>query len=148
MSSRVFLIGSRYTSEKIRPLLSTSIEKHITGYGANSLYVGYRGDFDRMCLGVLRQLKEKYPSIMLYLVEPYAFSQPKIEAPQGFALYYPNIENVPLPLAIVEANKQMVKTCDYLIICPSAVGNSRKIMEMAKKIEKKGLIKVTVIENF
>ena len=82
----------------------------------------------------LRELREKYPSIKLYLVEPYALSQPKIEAPQGFALYYPNIENVPLPLVIVEANKQMVKTCDYLIICPSAVGNSRKIMEMAKKI--------------
>ena len=49
---------------------------------------------------------------------------------------------------LTEANKQMVKTCDYLIICPSVVGNSRKIMEIAKKREKKGLIKVTVIENF
>ena len=96
----------------------------------------------------LRELREKYPSIKLYLVEPYALSQPKIEAPQGFALYYPNIENVPLPLVIVEANKQMVKTCDYLIICPSAVGNSRKLLEFALKREKKELIKITVIENF
>ena len=96
----------------------------------------------------LRELREKYPSIKLYQVEPYALTQPNAEAPQGFELYYPEIERVPLPLAIVEANKQMVKTCGYLIICPSAVGNSRKIMEMAKKREKKGLIKVTVIENF
>lgn len=42
----------------------------------------------------------------------------------------------------------MVQHSDYLIICPSAVGNPRKIFEMAQKREKKGLIKVTVIENF
>ena len=88
-------------------------------------------------MGVLRELKEKYQNIMLYQVEPYALTQPNAEAPQGFELYYPEIEKVPLPLAIVEANKQMVKTCDYLIICPSAVGNSRKIMEMAKKKREK-----------
>ena len=85
---------------------------------------------------------------MLYLVEPYALTQPNAEAPKGFALFYPEIEKVPLPLAIVEVNKQMVKTSDYLIICPSAVGNNRKLLEFAQKREKKGLIKVTVIENF
>lgn len=121
-------MGGRYTSDRIKPKLYETIEQHITEYGANSFYVGSRGAFDRLAIGVLREYKEKYPSIMLYLVEPYALSQPKIEAPQGFVLYYPNIENVPLPLAIIEANKQMVKTCDYLIICPSAVGNSRKLL--------------------
>lgn len=145
---RVFLMGGRFTSEKIRPLLYKAIEKHITEYGANTYYVGHRGNFDRMCMGVLKELKEKYPSIMLYLVEPYALSQPKIEAPQGFELYYPEIEKVPLRLAIVQANKYMVQHSDYLVICPSAVGNSRRLLEFAQRREKKGLIKVTVIENF
>ena len=61
MSSRVFLIGSRYTSEKIRPLLSTAIEKHITEYGANAFYVGHRGNFDRICFGVFKGIKRKIP---------------------------------------------------------------------------------------
>lgn len=147
MSGRVFLIGGRYTSEKIRPLLSMAVEQHITEYGANAFYVGHRGNFDRMCIGVLRELKEKYPSIMLYQIEPYALTLPNIEAPKGFTLYYPEIEKTPLKLAIVQANKYMVQHSDYLIICPSAVGNSRKLLEIAKKLEKKGLIKVTVIEN-
>ena len=134
---RVFLMGGRYTSSKAEQPLKQAIEKHRTEYGANSFFVGHRGNFDRMCMGVLRELKEKYQNIMLYQVEPYALTQPNAEAPQGFELYYPEIEKVPLPLAIVEANKQMVKTCDYLIICPSAVGNSRKIMEMAKKKREK-----------
>lgn len=145
MDKTVFLMGGRYTSEKIRPLLNEVIEKHITEYGANSFFVGHRGNFDRICLGALRELKEKYPSIMLYLVEPYALTKPKAEAPQGFELYYPEIERVPLPLAIVEANKQMVKTSDYLIICPSGAGNSKRICEYAQRREKKGLIKVTVL---
>lgn len=85
---------------------------------------------------------------MLYQVEPYALTQSKIEVPQGFEIYYPEIEHVPLPLAIVQANRYMVKNSDYLIISPSAVGNSRKICEYAQKREKKGLIKITVIENF
>ena len=85
---------------------------------------------------------------MLYQVEPYALTKPNAEAPKGFALYYPEIEKVPLKLAIVQANMYMLQHSNYLIICPSAVGNSRKILEMAKKREKKGLIKVTVIENF
>ncbi len=145
---RVFLMGGRFTSEKIRPLLYEAIEKHITEYGANSFFVGSRGAFDSLAIGVLRELKEQYPHIMLYQIEPYALTKPNAEAPQGFALYYPNIEKVPLPLAIVEANKQIVKTSDYLIICPSAVGNSRKLLEFAQKREKKGLIKITLIENF
>ena len=110
MSAKVFLIGGRYTNEKIRPLLYEAIEKHIIEYGVNSFFVGHRGNFDRICLGVLRELKEKYPSIMLYQVEPYALTKSKTEAPEGFELYYPEIERVPLSLAIVEANKQMIKT--------------------------------------
>ena len=138
-------MGGRYTSEKVRLPLKAAIEKHINEYGANAFYVGHRGNFDRMCMGILSEVKEKYPSIMLYQVEPYALSQPKIEAPQGFALYYPEIEHVPLPLAIVQANRYMVKNSDYLIACPSAAGNSRKICEYAQRREKKGLLKVTLL---
>ncbi len=138
-------MGGRYTSDKVREPLKEAIEKHIIEYGANAFYVGYRGNFDRMCIGVLRELREKNHSIILYIVEPYALTKPKIEAPQGFTLFYPEIEHVPLPYAIVSSNRYMVQYCEYLIICPSAVGNSRKIVEFAQRREKQGLIKITLL---
>ena len=67
-----FFIGNKHTPNTIKEQLVNIVKKHIVEYGTNSFYVGHRGNFDRMCTGVLRELKEKYPSINLYVVEPYA----------------------------------------------------------------------------
>jgi len=141
-----FFIGNRYAPDSIRGQLSQVVEKHITEYGVNVFVVGNYGNFDRMVQGVLLGLKLQYTDIELYMLAPYALTQ-KVDVPRGFdgTLYPENLEKTPLSLAIVQANRYMVQHADYLIIHPSAVGNSRRIFEYARKREKKGLIKITLI---
>lgn len=141
-----FFIGNRHAPNSIREQLKEVIKKHITDYNVTTFIVGNYGNFDRMVIGVLIELKQQNKDIKLYLLAPYALTQ-KVEVPKGFVgtLYPDGLEFVPLPFAIVEANRYMIKNSDYLIACPSAVGNSRKIVEFAQRREKQGLIKITLL---
>ena len=140
-----FFIGSRHATSNILPQLAEAVKKHITEYGVNTFTVGHYGAFDSLVIGVLRELKKSYPDIVLYLLVPYALNQNR-EAPAGFnGTFYPEgLEKVPLRYAIVQANRYMVQHSDYLISYPG-VGNSRRIVEYARRREKKGLIKVTLL---
>lgn len=141
-----FFMGNRHTpSDVIEPLAET-IETHITEYGVTTFIVGRYGAFDSMVTSVLREKKNYHPDIQLYLLAPYALNQ-KVEAPEGFdGTFYPDgLETVPKPLAIVQANRKMVQTSDYLISYCHHIGNTRNIVEYAQKREKKGLIKVTLL---
>ncbi len=140
-----FFIGSRYTCNSIREQLSQIVEKHITEYGVTSFTVGHYGNFDRLVIGVLCEIKKLHQNIELNLLAPYALNQ-KVEAPEGFdGTFYPEgLEKTPYRLAIIQANHLMVKNCDYLIAHPGS-GNSRNIVEYAQRREKKGLIKVTLL---
>lgn len=140
-----FFIGSRYTSEDIKVLLEKAIEKHIREYYVTTFTVGHYGNFDRMVIWALREAKKRHADIKLYLLAPYALTQ-KIEIPKGFddSLYPDGLEKVPFRLAIIQANRYMVKNSDYLISYPG-FGNSRRILEYAQSLEKRGLIKVTLL---
>jgi len=140
-----FFIGSRYASWNIKELLKKTIKKHIIEYNVTTFTVGQYGNFDRMVICTLREVKKQHANIKLYLLTPYALTQ-KIEIPKGFdsTLYPDGLEKVPFRLAIVQANQYMVKHSDYLI-SHLGFGNSRKIVEYAKNLEKKGLIKVTLL---
>ena len=141
-----FFIGSRYTSDNIKEKLAEVIEKHIVEYGVTTFTVGRYGNFDSIVQGVLKDAKKRHPKIAIYLLLPYALTQ-KTDIPQDFdgTLYPDGLEKVPFRLAIVQANRYMIKTFDYLIAHPS-IGNSRKIVEYAQIREKKVLIKVTILE--
>lgn len=142
-----FFIGSRHSSSAITEQLVEVIEKHIIEYGVTTFTVGHYGNFDSLVISVLKEMKKKYTDIELYLLCPYALNQ-KREAPEGFdGTFYPEgLETVPFRLAIVQANRYMVKNSDYLIAHPG-IGNSRKIVEYAQRREKKGLIKVTLLQE-
>ena len=64
-------LGHRDSSEKIRPLLYVEIEKHIVQYNITTFYLGDYGNFDRMSLAVLHDLKRKYPHIEIVFVRAY-----------------------------------------------------------------------------
>ncbi len=140
-----FFIGSRYTTESIRKQLLKVVEKHIVEFGVTSFMVGDYGRFDHIVQSVLREIKERYTNIELYLLAPYVFIK-NTETPRGFdGTFYPEgLEKTPYRLAIIQANRYMVKTSDYLIAYPGH-GNSRDIVEFAQRREKKGLIKVTLV---
>lgn len=141
-----FFMGNRYTPSNIKEQLADVVEKHITEYGVNTFTVGHYGAFDSMAIGVLQELKKRYPDIVLYLLAPYALTQ-KRDVPVNFdGSFYPEgLEKVPFRYAIVQANKYMVQNSDYLITYCHHIGNTRNIVEYAQRREKKGLIKVTLL---
>ncbi len=141
-----FFIGSRYASDRIKPQLAEVVEKHITEYNVKTFTVGHYGSFDSLVQGVLKEAKNRHPYIKLYLLEPYALDK-KVETPNNFeSTFYPEgLEFVPKRYAIVQANRYMIQNTDYLISYCHGVGNSRKLTEYAQKLEKKGLIKVTLL---
>ena len=141
-----FFIGNRHAPSNIKEQLAEVIEKHITEYGVTSFTVGHYGNFDSMVIGVLREVKKRHTDIELYLLSPYALTQ-KTEVPNGFdgTLYPDGLERVPLKVAIPQANRYMVQNSDYLIAYSHYIGNTRNIVEYAQRLEKKGLIKVTLL---
>lgn len=95
-----------------------------------------------MAAATVKQMKEKYPYIILMKVIPYHPAERPVELPPGFdGSYYPEgMESVPKRYAIVCANKRMVDCCDWLVcyVCHGA-SNSRNLLEYA---EKRGSIKI------
>lgn len=57
--------------------------------------------------------------------------------------YYPPLESVPQRFAIVKANQYMVKSCDAVICYARYPGNSKSLLEYAKKraVKEKLIIK-------
>lgn len=142
-------MGNRYAPQSIKGELAEIIEQHITDYGVNTFIVGKYGNFDQLAKGVLRESKHKHADIELLLLAPYALIQP-VDTPEGFdgALFPDGLETVPKLLAIVQANKFMVERSEYLIAyCRNPAGNTQKIVDYAKRREKKGLIKVTLLNS-
>ena len=139
-------MGNRHTPSSIKEQLSQVVEQHITEYEVTTFTVGRYGQFDSIVKEVLREKKKLYPHIKLYLLAPYALNQ-TIEAPQDFdgTLYPEGLENVPKRYAIVQANRYMVQRSDYLITYCHHIGNTRAIVEYAQRLEKRGLIKVTLL---
>ena len=103
-----------HTPSSIKDQLAESVERHITEYGVNTFTVGHYGGFDYMVQSVLRDTKERYTNIELYLLAPYALTQKK-EIPEGFngAFYPEGLETVPFRYTIVQANRYMIKNSDY-----------------------------------
>lgn len=142
-----FFIGHRHAPSSIKEQLAEVIEKHITEYGVNTFTVGHYGSFDGLVKEVLREAKKRHTDIKLYVLAPYALIQ-KIETPIDFdGSFYPEgLEKVPKPYAIVQANRYMVQNSNYLISYCKYIGNTRNLVEYAQRREKKGLIKVTLLD--
>ena len=141
----MFFIGSRHTQDCIKERLIEVVEKHIIEYGVTTFTVGRYGNFDSIVQKVLKEAKKRHSEIEIYLLLPYALTQ-KIDTPQCFSgtIYPDGLEKVPFCLAIIQANRYMVQNSDYLIAHPS-IGNSRNIVDFARKREKRGLIKVILL---
>lgn len=109
--------GHRWVSESIRVSLAETVEKLIVEQDVHCFYVGNNGAFDRMALGVLKELKTKHPHIRYFVVLAYMPGK-KEEYPfesQVDTIYPESLENVPRRYAIVHRNRWMVEQSDYLI---------------------------------
>lgn len=140
-----FFIGHRDAPDTVLAYLTVTLERLIVEDSVGYFYVGQYGDFDRLAALAVKRLKQHYPFIALIRVLPYHPADRPTLTPSGFdGTYYPEgMENVPKRYAIVRANTQMVKYCDWLIayVCHPA-SNARNLLEYAQRREKKGLIHI------
>ena len=141
-----FFIGHRDAPERILSMLTQAVEHHITEYGVTEFVVGHYGRFDYLAAHAVRDVKKRHPEVTLTLLLPYHPYDRPILTPDGFdsTFYPPGMEAVPKKVAIVRANRWMVKHSDYLIAYVwHAASNSREILDMAVRRQERGLICVT-----
>lgn len=113
-------------------LLTEAVERHIVQYGVTEFVVGQYGAFDHLAARVVREAKQRHPEVSLVLLLPY-YRPEKIDGEWDCLFYPPGMEKVPKRLAIVRANRYMLDYCDYLIAYAKYPGNSRDVMEYARK---------------
>ena len=142
-----YFIGHREASEKVLPILTQAIERHIAEFGVTEFFVGHYGNFDRMAAQAIIAAKKRFPEIRLFLLIPYHPAERSIEPPKGFdnTFYPPGMENVPRRFAIVRANRYMVDHVDYLIAYVwHPASNARELVEYAKR---KKHLAITLLEH-
>ena len=65
-------VGNEWvTPDRVYPTLIETIERHIAEYGVSEFVVGQYGNFDRLVIRALSQVKRAHPDITLMLMTPY-----------------------------------------------------------------------------
>lgn len=135
-----FLIGHRDAPEEVFPLLRAAVERHIVEYGVTSFLVGHYGGFDCMAAQAVREAKRTHPEVRLTLLLPY---YPYPAQDYDGTWYPPGMETVPKRLAIVRANQKAIRQVSHLICYDAGwPGKTRDFVALARRLEKKGLLRV------
>ena len=127
-----FLMGQHDASDAIQQWVCEELDK---------LVVRAQNIVMEAIQGVLRQKPELYG----YLLVAYHDSSDTVALPEFFESYYYPIAlyEVPQRYAIVKANEIALNECDYLLTyCNRDGGNTGKLLRRAKRMEKKGDLKV------
>ena len=130
------------------PRLELTIERLIAEENVRYFYAGGYGGFDRIAATAVKRAKQKHPDITLMLVLPYHPAERAVPTPDGFdGTYHPEgLENTPRRYAIVHTNQIMVDTCEWLVCyVRHGASNSWKLLEYARRREKRGLIQINNI---
>ena len=145
-----FFIGHHDAGNELLPVLKDAIERHITEYSVIEFCVGHYGNFDRMAARLLTEAKVNHPEISIQLLTPYHPFERPLDVPDGFdgTFYPPGMESTPRQYAISKANRYMIQNSTHLIAyaCFTA-SNTRKFVEYAQARERKGLIKITLLNK-
>ena len=119
--------------EKLRGLLLQNIRKNPTC----KFYLGGYGNFDSLCLSILKELKADFPNIELLFIAPYLNKEySKLETAKLYydGIIYPPLENVPPRFCISRRNEWMVDEADLVIaFVKYSWGGAAKTLEYAKR---------------
>lgn len=147
---RACFIGHRDIFENIREKLKEAVENEIKN-GADFFTMGTHGDFDRIALGVCRELRKTYKNITIEVViTSFKTIEPIIDHDEIFGdeKYYPyadvqttmyNIEEEHYKRQIIASNKQMVDSCDTLICYVNKKHNPSGAKTTMNYAKRKGL---------
>ena len=143
MGKCCFLFGHRDSPQSVKKLIESAVERHYLELGIHHFYVGGYGMFDSLAASAVKEVKQRHADICLYLLLPYHPGERPVETPFGFdGTFYPPLINIPRRYAIVKANRHMVEICDSVICYVTHIGNTRNLLEYAKKREERGLLYV------
>lgn len=140
-----FFVGHSDASDSLFPILKHIIRQHIVQFGVGDFLVGRYGNFDRMAMKAVIELKADYPWIGLTWLLPYHPAERPVKIPHGIdgTYYPPGMEKVPRRVAIVRANRFAVDQVDYLIAYAWQPGsNSMDLVECALR---RPQVRVTLI---
>ena len=119
--------------EKLRELLLQEIRKN----PVCKFYLGGYGDFDSLCLSILKELKVQFPNIELLFITPYLDDNySKLETAKLYydGIIYPPLENVPRRFCILKRNEWMVDEADLVIaFVKYSWGGAAKTLEYVKR---------------
>ena len=140
-----FLMGQHDASDAIQQWVCEELDKLVRYEGVTQMIVGHRGSFDRMGIAAIQGVLRQKPELYGYLLVAYHDSSDTVALPEFFeSNYYPiALYEVPQRYAIVKANEIALNECDYLLTyCNRDGGNTGKLLRRAKRMEKKGDLKV------
>ena len=119
--------------EKLKELLLQEIRKN----PACKFYLGGYGNFDSLCLNILKEIKADFPAIELLFITPYLNDNySKLETAKLYydGIIYPPLENVPRRFCISKRNEWMVDEADFVIaFVKYSWGGAAKTLEYAKR---------------
>lgn len=109
--------GHETVPDGIRDTLFSAVRNMIESHSTDFFYVGNQGQFDRLALTVLSQLKKEYPHIRFYVALAYMpGAKPEFPLADELETVYPDgLETVPRRFAISHRNRWMVDRSKYLI---------------------------------
>lgn len=140
-----FMFGHRDTPPETQQKIISAVERLYLKHGVTEFYVGGYGAFDRLAGAAVKDVKRRFPEMMLYLLIPYHPAARQVALPGGYdGSFYPPLENVPQRYAIVKANQYMVNTCDAVICYVRRPGNSKVLLTRAQN---RGMKEPLIIEN-
>ena len=122
--------GHRDTSRDVEPLLKEVLLDLINNKKVNRFLVGYQGNFDKMALSVLKEIKKAQPHIVFEVV--LAYLTDKIY--DGPTVYPEGLEKVPKRFAISARNNWMIEKSDFVVTCVNrSFGGAAQFKELAIK---------------
>lgn len=104
-------------------------------------YLGGYGDFDSIAKRVALKYKQTHIGTILTFVTPYLddkYLKRREPLKYGYDnIIYPDLEKFPRKYAIIERNKYMVKSADFVIVFVKySLGGASKTFEYTKKLKK------------
>ena len=126
--------------EQLKNILLDEIIKNPTC----KFYLGGYGDFDGLCLRILKDLKTDFPEIELIFITPYLEKNySKLELAKYYyddVIFHP-IESVPRKFAISKRNEWMVNKANLVIAYVKySWGGAARTLEYAKRKKKRIII--------
>lgn len=101
-------------SRRVSSWLNEVLER-LMSEGADTFYLGGRGEFDMLAARSVCALRQAHPAIRVILVQAYLSETADSQIYDG--ALYPDLENTPPRYSIVRRNRWMVDASDVVVAC-------------------------------